>query len=82
MIISDRVNPQGQQTKSYILVHACLREEFEELELSQGAKAKEGVLERKDFFNGHFPSRRLVDCCSDSTVGALSETMEDAVIFA
>lgn len=70
------------QLRTHVLVDALFREELEEFEFSESAKAKEGVFERKDFLDRHFPPRRLVDSSSHCSVSAFAQSVEDAIVFA
>lgn len=69
-------------SRTHVLVDTLFGEELEQLELSKSAKAKEGVFERKDFLDRHFPPGRLVDSSSHCSVSAFAQSMENAIIFA
>ena len=67
---------------AYILIDARLREKFEKLEFSQRTQTKESMFEWQNFLDRHLPPGRLVHSSSYGTVGALHETMKDAVAIA
>lgn len=64
-----------------VFVKACLREEFEELQLSQGPQAEQGVIKRKDLFDGDLTTGRLVEGSSYCTVGALTNSVQKLIVI-
>lgn len=66
---------------TYVLIDTCVREEFQELELTQCPKAKQSVFKRKNLLNGNLTSSGFVGSGDDSAVRALTYSMEDLIVF-
>lgn len=60
---------------AYVFIDASLGKEFEELQLSQGSKAEECVIEGKDFLYSDLATCGFVKGCCHRSVCTLSNRM-------
>ena len=67
---------------TYVLADPGFRQELEELELTEGAEAEEGVLKGENLLDGDLSVGGLVKSGDDSSVCTLSEAVEDLVVVA
>jgi hypothetical protein len=67
---------------THVLVHTCLGEVLEQLELAEGAETEKRVLEGQDALDRDLPTRRLVDRGDYSAVRALAQRVADLVVGA
>ena len=67
--------------RAYILIHTSLREELQQLELTERAEAEEGVLEWQDLLDSDLSVGGLVECSDDGTVRAFAEAVEELIVI-
>ena len=67
---------------THILADASLGEEFEELELTQGAEAEHRVLKGRDLLDRDLATAGPVDGRADDAICTLADDIEDLVLCA
>lgn len=65
-----------------IFIDACLREELEQLEFSQRSQAEQGMIERQHFLDRDLSSRGLMEGSSHSSIGTLSNSVQELIVVA
>jgi hypothetical protein len=60
---------------THIFVDTGFGEEFQELELSQSSKTKQGMIEREDLLNRNLSLGGLVEGSSNCSIGAFADSM-------
>lgn len=67
---------------THIFTDTSLREEFEELELTESAKAEHGVLEGRDLLDRDLAPTGPMDSGADDAICTLADDVEDLVLGA
>lgn len=67
---------------SYILIDACIGEEFKQLELPKRPETEEGMIKGENFLYSHLTACWLVGGCYNSPVRALANGVQKLVIIA
>ena len=65
---------------THVLIDTGVGEELQQLELTERAEAKEGVLEWQDLLDSDLSVGGLVECSDDGAVRAFAEAVEDLIV--